>query len=215
MAGSEEKGALSRPPRIAHAAVVPAAAALAAAVLTAAVIGCLVFYGRHAGWFLPGWIVWKSGERVSATSGSDEMDGVRIVLDQRKVRVFYGNECVWTSPDEIRVQDALVCDIDKDDALEMILLCWKIGRYGASRPFWVEEDEKTWSQHLFVYDLVADGVSPQWMSSYLGTAVAELSVGELSSPEHETPGGPCLVFCDPDGMRSRWYWDSWGFTRFD
>ena len=189
--------------------------ALAAAVLAAAVIGCLVWYGRRAGWFLPGWIVWKSGERAAEESGGDGTGGFRIMLDKREARVFSGDVCVWTSPAELRVQDALVCDIDMDGFAEMILLCWKVGRYGLSRPFWVEEDEKSWSQHLFVYDYGTDGVSPQWMSSYMGTGVAEMSLGEMSSLENEKGGGPCLLFQDPAGNMSRWYWDSWGFTRLD
>ena len=228
---------------------------LCCGICTAAVIvlAAVLFYGWNAGWFLPGWIEWKSGDRIV-----QENSPIGVRIDHRRVAVYLQDanaknehariytqdkytqdenaqdkytqdkytqdenaqdkytqdECtqdiqkIWSSPEDILVQDSMICDIDGDGAVEILLLCWKIGRFGVSRPFWVERDEKSWSQHLFVYEYGADGVTPQWMSSYMGMDVAELSVSGAVDK-------PVLQFRSPDGSVSCWFWDSWGFTRLD
>ena len=206
-------------------------------------IAAILLYGYHDGWFLPRWIKWKSGRQVLRGYSVEESSGpsfgaetviavadMEVILEKRAVRVLQDGECIWSSPPEIKVQDVLCCDIDGDRTEELLLLCWKIGRFGKSRPFWVSEDEKNWSQHLFVYEPGPDGIKPQWMSSYMGTDVAEMSVGapgmgaDSGSPAFEVPDGripaagkdvPRLFFRSPDASVSQWFWDSWGFTRID
>ena len=240
-------------------------------IVVVIVLAVVLLYGWNAGWFLPRWIEWKSGER---TVQENSPIGVRI--EHRKAAVYLRDEylpderaqnmymqsvytqdkyaqnnCtqdkytqdaqkIWSSPEDILVQDAMICDIDGDGAVEILLLCWKIGRFGASRPFWVEQDEKSWSQHLFVYEYGTDGVTPQWMSSYMGTDVAEMTVSGMpifslagnaddsgmgsalvnipsnnSSHPSALKAKPVLQFRSPDGSISSWFWDSWGFTRSD
>lgn len=154
--------------------------------------------GWRGGHFLPGWIEWKSG------TFTDESGRYEIVLKHRTARVICDSSVIWTAPGEIKVQDAMSCDIDGDGADELILLCWKIGRFGSSRPFWVEEDEETWSQHIFVYNYAGDTIKPKWMSSYIGVDVAEMSAD-----------GRKLLLTNTEGRMSSWIWDSWGFTRED
>ena len=131
------------------------------------------------------------------------------VLEGKKVEVIYDDRVIWTSPQEIKVQEALYADIDGDDRVELILLCWKIGRYGRSRPFWIEEDEKKWSQHIFVYTCKGDEIAPKWMSSYIGQDVVTMEgiAGERSCTK--------LLLTDREGEVSRWAWDSWGFAKED
>lgn len=154
--------------------------------------------GWRGGYFLPGWIEWKSG------TFTDESGRYEIVLKHRTAQFFCDRSVIWTTPKDIKVQDAMSCDIDGDGADELILLCWKIGRFGSSRPFWVEEDEETWSQHIFVYNYAGDTIKPKWMSSYIGVDVARMSAG-----------GRKLLLTDTEGRMSSWVWDSWGFTRED
>ena len=154
--------------------------------------------GWRGGYFLPRWIEWKSG------TFSDESGKYEIVLRHRTTRVIYDNSVIWSVSGDIKVQDAMSCDIDGDGSDELILLCWKIGRFGSSRPFWVEEDEETWSQHIFVYNYAGDTIKPKWMSSYIGVDVAEMSAD-----------GRKLLLTSTEGRLSSWIWDSWGFTRED
>ena len=59
-------------------------------------------------------------------------------MAHKKVGVRLSGDVVWTSPKDLRVQQALSCDIDHDGQDELVLLCWRIGRYGKSKPFWVD-----------------------------------------------------------------------------
>lgn len=158
---------------------------------------------------IPDWVKWEEGVSADATGQYE------IVLHGKKVCVTYladvkyDTRVIWTSQQEVKVQKALSCDIDNDGADELVLLCWKKGRYGEHKPFWVEADEDTWSQHLFVYEYNAGKISPKWMSSYLGQDIADVTSNNKAAPDM------CLWFRSPDDEMSSWKWDSWGFTRLD
>lgn len=164
-------------------------------------IGAVCYLLWSGGVFLPEWITWEKGSSWDA-SGAYE-----ISLKQRAVDVLYEDRVIWSSPEGVKVQSVLSCDIDNDGADELLLLCWKKGRYGEHKPFWVEQDEKTWSQHLFVYEYMQGEIRPKWMSSYIGQDVAKMSVRDGAPP------GKHLMLASPDGEISSWFWDSWGFTK--
>lgn len=166
-----------------------------AAVLIAAIAVLTVWKN---GGFLPGWISWNSTE-------IDGGDSVRIVLSGRQVRVMDGDTTVWQSDRAIRVQDALWCDIDHDQAPELLLLCWKRGRYGESRPFWVTEDEQSWSQHIFLYDWTGEGVRPIWMASDIGMEAVGWQFDETRR----------LIITDRQGRETAWDWVSWGLSKIE
>lgn len=131
-----------------------------------------VFYGLwRGGAFLPQWISWKSGTVY------DETGAYAATLAQGRVTVICDKDVIWNSPKELKVQQILFGDVDHDQEEELLLLCWKIGRFGESRPFWVERDERKWSQHIYVYQCRQGKVKPRWMSSYIGQDVTEMSVG--------------------------------------
>lgn len=176
-------------------------AGLAASALLGSVV--LLYLLWAGGFFLPEWVTWKS-EKLSDNSGEYE-----IVLAHKKVQVLYQDNIFWTSPDEIKVQQVLSCDIDNDSQDELLLLSWKRGRFGNHKPFWVEKDESTWSQHLFVYEYHPDEIRPKWMSSYIGQDVTAISGNGKSAPHSR------LLLTDPEGHVSSWFWDSWGFTKED
>lgn len=180
-----------------------------AIVVAAAIL--FILWGRR--YLLPHWIVWRIG------TFSDTAQQYEIVLTHKTVNVFYEDKMIWTTPKGVKVQDAMSCDIDNDGEDELILLCWKIGRYGKSKPFWVMQDEKNWSQHIFVYEYDREEVKPKWMSSYIGQDVAEMAAnsrptggmtanGERKLQQH-------LLLTDRAGKISSWIWESWGFTRED
>ncbi len=150
---------------------------------------------------LPRWVEWKSGTFAGC---GGEYEGL---LERKTVRVLREDAVIWTSPEGVKVQEVLSCDIDNDSRDELLLLCWKKGRYGQHRPFWVEEDEKGWSQHIFVYEYDREEVRPKWMSSYIGQDVTEMCA--VSGRD----GVIRLWLTDPEGTISSWVWTSWGFTR--
>lgn len=202
----------------------------------AALCVCLLVLvlGWNGGFFLPRWFDWKNGISV------DVSGKYKVVLRHRAVEVVCDNSVIWASSKDIKVQDAMFCDIDGDGADELVLLCWKIGRFGTGRPFWVEEDEETWSQHIFVYSCEGGTIKPKWMSSYIGVNVAEMAASDRSNAltgdmtehgsadgqqpgstvtdavvQHSMPARQHLFLTDADGKMSSWLWESWGFTKED
>lgn len=164
------------------------------AVFVIAVVLCYVGYVR--GFFFPRWIDWQECSVFS--------DDYALELSYRCAGVSYLGSEIWSSPDSIKVQDAFFEDIDRDGSDELLLLCWKIGRYGTHKPFWVEEDERTWSQHLFVYECMDGEVHAKWMSSYMGVDAAAIE-----------PQDGKLAITDRNGEVSIWAWGSWGFAKVD
>lgn len=171
---------------------------LAAAACALAVAAILL--GFTTGLFLPAWIEWEQAD-LSGDVQAGEPE--RIVLKNGTVRVLHQGEVLWQSDRAVRVQSVLWCDIDHDGARELMLLCWKRGRYGQSRPFWVKEDEKTWSQHIFLYDCTAqEGIRPLWMASDIGMEATGWRFDEQRR----------LVLTDRQGGHSAWDWVSWGLS---
>lgn len=165
--------------------------------------GAILYLLWNDGAFLPRWIVWDGG---TWRDGTGEYE---ISLRGKEARVIRGDSVIWTSPPGVKVQEVISCDIDRDSEEELILLCWKIGRYGSRKPFWIDEDERRWSQHIFVYEYREGEIRPKWMSSYIGQDVAHMDVWDGGT------SGKRLLLADLDGAISGWAWDSWGFTRVD
>ena len=144
---------------------------------------------------------WQTSQLSADLDGDGAQESLVAVGEAHDVRVLVGGMAVFASPDEWRVFDAHVCDLDGDGADELVFLVWKQGSYGPYRPFWESGTDDAWSQHVFVYGMRAGKIAPIWMSSALGSYVA---------CEWMEPDGT-LVLEAPDGGLTSWRWGSWGF----
>lgn len=181
-------------------------------ISAALLLGCLIYLLWRGGFFLPRWIQWTSADF------RDETGSYRITLHHGTLRVSYrdadlpeGSDSpngagVWSPPKDVKVQKVLSFDVDNDLQEELVLLCWRIGRYGNARPFWVTENEQTWSQHIFVYEYAQGDIRPKWMSSYIGRDIADISSYRRADSRSR------LLLTDSEGEATVWLWDSWGFT---
>lgn len=169
---------------------IAAAAALAAAAL---------IFAWNKGAFLPGWIVWKE---ASVKLPDNPKLPTSISLKHRQLTVEQNGTMVWKSPDSVLVQDFLWCDINHDNADELILLCWRIGRYGNARPYWIKKDECTWSQHIYIYQWLDGKIHPLWMASDIGMDAVSFEFSETDR----------LCITETSGRKTSWDWVSWGLT---
>lgn len=174
-----------------------------AAILVVISVGAAWGFLWCSGVFLPRWVSWETGIEQDASGEYG------FLLEHKSVRVTYQGSVLWTSPRGVKVQKALFCDMDNDSQDELVLLCWKRGRYGRLRPIWVETDEQKWSQHIFVYEYTPEEVRPKWMSSYIGQDVSDIASNKKEAPYSR------LWLTDLEGSRSSWVWNSWGFTMED
>lgn len=171
-------------------------------IITVTVLTAIILYAMwYSGCFLPRWITWEQKML------HDQIGQYEITLENKKTNITYKGIGIWDTPSGVKVQDIVLLDIDSDNEEELILLCWKKGRYGKHKPFWVEKDEQNWSQHIFVYEFQEDSVKPKWMSSYIGLDVVKISVDDALSKKP-------LLLTNLDGETSYWMWDSWGFTKW-
>lgn len=148
---------------------------------------------------------WQTSHLSADLDGDGARESQVEVGDDRGARVLVGGVAVFASPDEWRVFDAHVCNLDGNGADELVFLVWKQGSYGPYRPFWESGTDDAWSQHVFVYGMRAGKIAPIWMSSALGSYVA---------CEWMEPDGT-LVLEAPDGGLTSWRWGSWGFELVD
>lgn len=174
--------------------------------LTAAALASAVFFLWTQGVFLPSWIEWKK-RTYSIQEGEYELtlqkgkailaSSDKLVSSAKRER----QEALWASDPKILVQDLLLGDIDRDGEEEVLILCWRRGRYGPAKPDWVKE-ERTWSQHIYIYDLSPQkgGLRALWMASDIGKEVFSWSL----------PSEGRLLLSHPDGTRDLWQWRDFG-----
>lgn len=148
---------------------------------------------------------WQTCQMSADLDGDGAQESLVAVGEAHDVRVSVAGVDVYASPDEWRIFDAHVCDLDGDGADELVFFVWKQGSYGPYRPFWESGTDDAWSQHVFVYGMRAGKIAPIWMSSALGSYVAR---------EWMEPDGT-LVLEAPDGGLTSWRWGSWGFELVD
>lgn len=172
-------------------------------------IGWLLYAVVLAGVAVP--LLWARGvflppgnDRSETVSFADDT-AVSLTLAHGDFAASGENSSTWKSDPGWRVQDYLTMDIDRDGATELLLLVWRRGNYGPSRPFWVKRNDTAWSQHIFIYDRQNGTFAPQWMSSQLRPEVARWTVASTDE----------LFILTPEGDKTLWQWGQWGLVRTD
>lgn len=178
-----------------------------------------LLFRRRIGWLLYGSLVvwlclallWARGFFLPAGENRTETvsfsDGTLWTLSVSQDRFSATRDGVapWESDPGWHVQDFLTGDIDRDGDTELLLLVWRRGNYGPSKPIWVRHNDTRWSQHIFIYNRQGDSFAPQWMSSQLRPQVARWSL----------QGTDELFILTPDGAETLWRWGQWGLERTD
>ena len=124
---------------------------------------------------IPDWVQWQAGTADFADSYA--------VLKDRKIALYEDASCRtlrWGGEEDWSVQDMVVKDLDRDGAEELILLVWKHGSFGDTRPFWVQENDDRLRQHIFIfsYDMERDvRVRAIWMSSEVHFDIESIAHG--------------------------------------
>ena len=106
----------------------------------------------------------------------------------------------WNSPDKLRVQDFLWCDIDSDGIRELMLLCWYIGDvmpWESGQPVLFG---KQWGQHVYIYKPYEGSIHQEWLASRIYMNIAFWEFDEIQR----------LFYTDETGTVTRWDWYGWG-----
>ena len=154
---------------------------------------------------IPGWVSFQEKSIKSSLLGED----IKITLSGRQITVVDPDGKISFSTDkEIKVQDVFVTDLDEDGDAEMIALLWKKGLYGKHKPFWVKEDEKHYSQHIFIYDITDKGkVTQKWFASDTGILIKRMKLMEKRDSY--------ILAEDLKGDNTIWRWEDFGLKKVD
>ena len=162
------------------------------ALITAALIAAVFF-----DIIFPPFFSYPSDKTVT-----DEETDFTVTEYGRRITVSHDKDVIWELSKDVKAQDFLFEDIDRDGKKELAILCWKRGRYGSKRPTWVEKDELKWSQHIFIYRIENDRVMPRWMASDIGIRAASW----------EFKDGVFLI-TDTNDEVTKWRWIHWGLEK--
>lgn len=131
-------------------------------------------------------------------------------LYRQQVTVQEGSETIWQSPKDWQIGQILIGDVTNDGCQELVLLLWKHGSYGPSKPVWAEGEDTALSNHLFVYSLIEDHLKQVWCSSAISEPLCDLQI--ITDPQD----GQNYLTARKNkfGPRDTVYlkWDEWGFT---
>ena len=166
---------------------------------TAAVVAAAVFLMSVTGEQTVG-----AKESKPAKEIFDVSTGLSFIQNKNTLTVNADEKEIFTTDEEIDVQDFLLGDVDRDGDRELLILCKKRGRFGEHRPFWVEGDDSEISQHIFIYECDSESITPKWMASDIGLTVSDWFYD-----------GNTLTLTDTDGNDSYWKWQSWGLEKAD
>ena len=135
-------------------------------------------------------------------------------LRDGRITVRAGSRMIWQSPDDWWVDYFFLGDANNDGITELNLLVWKAGSFGPHKPFWLEEEDTSIKNHLFIFKLEAGNLKPVWQSSNLDCPNYRAALIDLDDDgENElvvTEGS----YTDPAKQEvTLWKWNGWGFSR--
>ena len=184
-------------------------------------LGMLIYilynYLYDNGFFIPSYAIWKdkvveveknASKNIEESFAEDFSDKEiiyplkKIELKNKKLKCYSNKEIIFESNDNNKVQDFLWCDIDRDGENELITITWKREKYGKYIPFFIKDNDYSWSQHIFIYDYKYGKIVPIWKSSYISVNVKEMTYDKYN----------ILHLLDDKGNRTRFYWASWGLS---
>jgi poly-gamma-glutamate capsule biosynthesis protein CapA/YwtB (metallophosphatase superfamily) len=148
----------------------------------------------------PNWVIWQAKEL--------SQNQLELKIENRSATIEIGGSEIWQSEKALKVQDGFISDLDRDGDAEMLLLVWKRGRFGEHRPFWITSDDKNYSQHIFIYDVSAQGeVKNKWFASDIGREVTRMKLMDKD---------PSIILTeDTEGACALWTWESFGLKNLD
>ena len=97
----------------------------------------------------------KIEETVFADLNGDGFNE-KITLHHGVIRVYADSILLLETDHSWDVREILVGDFTNNGHKELALYLWKRGNYGPSLPFWIKENDRSYKQHLFLYEYYGD-----------------------------------------------------------
>ncbi|MEN6463275.1 MAG: hypothetical protein ABFC94_18145 [Syntrophomonas sp.] len=165
----------------------------------------------------------KWGSSAQTVYGDIDGNGIRekYLLKDQQLQVFENNRLLWHTPREWQVKQIKLADADNNKQTELLLVIWKKGSFGKSKPFWFKGPDDKYTCHLFLYRLRSGRMKEAWCSSALQHPIINLDVNDNDADglnELNVREGPQTGFAYPLRQlffhrNTRWIWNEWGFEK--
>ena len=168
-------------------------------IMAVTLVSAIICIAYFEGTFLPDWAIWQDMN----IECSETEDGIGLIeLKNRRVTVYRNGESVWSTDRDVKVQKVLYSDVDHDGENELLILNYKIGRYGFRRPFWDKGLELGWYQHIYIYryDKAKGRMRPLWMASDINVDAADFTI----------VGDGVVEITDKNNSLTHWAWKDFG-----
>jgi poly-gamma-glutamate capsule biosynthesis protein CapA/YwtB (metallophosphatase superfamily) len=154
-------------------------------------------------------------ERMEFVDFDSEISDERIFLENGRVRLEQDYSVVWQSSDDWWIDDFRVDDSTGDGELKLNMSAWRAGNFGRSKPFWIEKNDMSIKNHLFVMRYSQGDFKSVWMSSNLSKPNREFVFADFDCDSHSE----LAVIESEYGRESSgfgeyvaiWKWNEWGF----
>lgn len=134
-----------------------------------------------------------------------------------------GEEELWQSPRDWRVDYFVLGDVNNDGMINMVMTLWKKGSFGSVKPFWLTGEDADYKNHLFVYRLKNKTMKQVWCSSDLDRPIVSLTIrdwdgdglNELVVEEgqyRKIDGEHYTLDTNAQVRTTVWRWDEWGLS---
>jgi poly-gamma-glutamate synthesis protein (capsule biosynthesis protein) len=160
-----------------------------------------------------------SGNVLSGRERAD-VDGNSIpenyVLENGGLTITENSEMIWQSPHNWWIDDFVLADSNDDGVTDIHLSLWKSGSFGASRPFWIKEDDASVKNHFFILDFIDGSIKQVWGSSNLSRPNCEFQIADI-----DDDGKNDLIVIEGEYSQKPecsgnhvavWKWNGWGFS---
>ena len=144
-------------------------------------------------------------------------DGIpeKYTLRDGIITVRAGSRLIWQSPEDWWVDYFFLGDVDNDGLPELNLLVWKEGSFGPHRPFWVDEEDSSVKNHLFIFKLAEGHCKPVWQSSNLDCPNYRAALIDLDGDGENELVVIEGSYTHPGKGKGPLKWNGWGFSRIN
>lgn len=113
---------------------------------------------------------------------------------------------------EFDIEEVLYGDFTNNGKQNVAIYLWKKGNYGDALPFWVDENDNSYKQHLFIFEETGpDTYKSVWNSSNLPYINMKTYLANLDGDNKNE----IIVLEKPYNKAHKtvamWQWDDWGF----
>lgn len=130
------------------------------------------------GWLL---IINKTSNTYQKIDIDNDGQAEEAVVVNKIGYIIKNNLVVWQTDPTWLVENVIAGDLNNDKILEIGFSLNKQGSFGPAKPFWVKENDKNISNHLFLYqwDKSTSSLKMIWGSSALDQPIIKMILGDF------------------------------------